>query len=166
MIHNRIWTHQHGSWDEAWWCHHIWPHSTGYWLRDTWHFLTLQISLCSDLQELLQAFFRDFKADGVEQPHKLFTGSWRLPTAAEYLGLSPQALDGSENSYVLVKLMRNKGTKMASGNIRLDNEAALSASQVQVGDSEAILKFVKNYGTHYFKSITVGDAIYQVSISN
>lgn len=121
-----------------------------------------QISLCSDLQELLQAFFRDFKADGVEQPHKLFTGSWRLPTAAEYLGLSPQALDGSENSYVLVKLMRNKGTKKASGNIRLDNEAALTASQVQVGDSEAILKFVKNYGTHYFKSITVGDAIYQV----
>ena len=115
------------------------------------------------MQELLQAFFRDFKAEGVEQPHKLFTGSWRLPTAAQYLGLSPEALDGSVNSYVLVKLTRNKGTKTASGNIRLDSEALASASHVQVGDSEAILKFVKNYGTHYFKSVTVGDAIYQVS---
>merc|ERR1711981_310919 len=28
--------------------------------------------------------------------------------------------------------------------------------------NNAPLKFVKNYGTHYFKSITVGDAIYQV----
>ena len=122
----------------------------------------LQISFCEDLDELLEAFFRDFKADGVEQPHKLFTGSWRLPTAAQYLGLSPQALDGSVNSYVLVKLVRNKGTKAASGNIRLDTEAATEANQVQAQDSDAILKFVKNYGTHYFRSVTVGDAIYQV----
>ena len=122
-----------------------------------------QISLCEDLDELLEAFFRDFSADGVEQPHKLFTGSWRLPTAAQYLGLSPESLDGSVNSYVLVKLVRNKGTKTATGNIRLDNDASEAAGHVQVGDEEALLKFVKHYGTHYFKSVTVGDAIYQVS---
>ena len=67
-----------------------------------------QISLCEDLDELMEAFFRNFKADGVEQPHKLFTGSWRLPTAAQYLGLSAQALDDSVHSYVLVKLDRTK----------------------------------------------------------
>ena len=111
----------------------------------------------------MEAFFRDFSADGVEQPHKLFTGSWRLPTAAQYLGLSPESLDGSVNSYVLVKLVRNKGTKTATGNIRLDNDASEAAGHVQVGDEEALLKFVKHYGTHYFKSVTVGDAIYQVS---
>jgi len=122
----------------------------------------VQISLCEDLDELLEAFFRDFSADGVEQPHKLFTGSWRLPTAAQYLGLSPESLDGSVNSYVLVKLVRNKGTKTATGNIRLDNDASEAAGHVQVGDEEALLKFVKHYGTHYFKSVTVGDAIYQV----
>lgn len=129
---------------------------------DTFARQPFQISLCDDLDELLEAYFRDFTADGVEQPHKLFTGSWRLPTAAQYLGLSPQALDDSVNSYVLVKLVRNKGTKAASGNIRLDTEAATEASKVQSGDSDAILKFVKNYGTHYFRSITIGDAIYQV----
>jgi len=129
---------------------------------DTFARQPFQISLCDDLDELLSAFFRDFKADGVEQPHKLFTGSWRLPTAAQYLGLSPQALDDSVNSYVLVKLVRNKGTKAAAGNIRLDAEAATEANKVQAQDSDAILKFVKNYGTHYFRSVTVGDAIYQV----
>merc|ERR1719389_949112 len=112
---------------------------------DTFARQPFQISLCDDLDELLSAFFRDFKADGVEQPHKLFTGSWRLPTAAQYLGLSPQALDDSVNSYVLVKLVRNKGTKAASGNIRLDSEAAAEANKVQAQNSDAILKFVKNY---------------------
>jgi len=129
---------------------------------DTFAKQTIQISLAEDLQELMEAYFRDFKADGVEQPHKLFTGSWRLPTAAQYLGLSPESLDGSENSYVLVKLLRNKATKSVTGNIRLGPEAANAAAGVQVGDSNALLKFVKNYGTHYFKSVTVGDAIYQV----
>lgn len=129
---------------------------------DTFARQPFQISLCEDLDELLSAYFRDFKADGVEQPHKLFTGSWRLPTAAQYLGLGPQALDDSVNSYVLVKLVRNKGTKSASGNIRLNSEAAAEANKVQSQNNDAILKFVKNYGTHYFRSVTVGDAIYQV----
>jgi len=129
---------------------------------DTFARQPFQISLCEDLDELLSAYFRDFKADGVEQPHKLFTGSWRLPTAAQYLGLGPQALDDSVNSYVLVKLVRNKGTKAASGNIRLNSEAAAEANKVQSQNNDAILKFVKNYGTHYFRSVTVGDAIYQV----
>merc|ERR1711936_64958 len=106
---------------------------------DTFARQPFQISLCDDLDELLSAFFRDFKADGVEQPHKLFTGSWRLPTAAQYLGLSPQALDDSVNSYVLVKLVRNKGTKAASGNILLDAEAATEANKVQAQNSDAIL---------------------------
>ena len=44
----------------------------------------------------------------------------------------------------------------------LGPEAASAAADVQVGDSNALLKFVKNYGTHYFKSVTIGDAIYQV----
>lgn len=120
--------------------------------------------MAEDLQELMQAYFRDFKADGVEESHKLFTGSWRLPTAAQYFGLTPQALDGSENSYVLVKLVRNKGTKATAGNIRLAPEPSIAANEVEVGDSDAILKFVKNYGTHYFKSVTVGEAVYQVFV--
>jgi len=129
---------------------------------DTFAKQPFQIFLCEDLQELLEAFFRDFKADGVEQPHKLFTGSWRLPTAAQYLGLSPKALDGSEHSYVLVKLVRNKSTQSAAGRIRLDREAGAQARTVSVGNNDAILKFVKNYGTHYFRSITVGESVYQV----
>jgi len=129
---------------------------------DTFARQPFQIFLCEDLQELLDAYFHDFKADGVEVPHKLFTGSWRLPTAASYLGLSPKALDGSENSYVLVKLVREKNTQSVAGRIRLDQETGADARAVNPGDNDAILKFVKNYGTHYFRSITVGESVYQV----
>ena len=86
-----------------------------------------QISLCEDLDELMEAFFRNFKADGVEQPHKLFTGSWRLPTAAQYLGLSAQALDDSVHSYVLVKLDR---TKVRFIKIRLNVLSRVSENKV------------------------------------
>ena len=75
----------------------------------------------------MEAFFRNFKADGVEQPHKLFTGSWRLPTAAQYLGLSAQALDDSVHSYVLVKLDR---TKVRFIKIRLNVLSRVSENKV------------------------------------
>lgn len=122
----------------------------------------IQISLCEDLDELMEAYFRDFTADGIEQPHKLFTGSWRLPTAAKYLGLNPESLDGSENSYVLVKMVRDKATKSVSGNLKLNSGASRDANDISVGDTDAIMDFVKNYGTHFIQSVSVGDAIYQV----
>merc|ERR1719471_760561 len=40
-----------------------------------------EISLCDDIEELKEAYFRNFKAEGIAQPHKLYTGSWR--TAAK-----------------------------------------------------------------------------------
>ncbi len=125
-------------------------------------FCTFQISLADDYEELLQAYFRDFTADGVQQPHKLFTGSWRTPTAANYLGLSPEALDGSTHSYVLVKLVRNKVTKSVGRNLRLAPKAAMAANDLEVGNTDKIMEFAKHYGTHYISSVTIGDAIYQV----
>jgi torso-like protein len=49
-----------------------------------------------------------------------------------------------------------------SGNLRLASGASKSASKIQVGDSDGLLAFVKHYGTHYIRSVEVGDAIYQV----
>merc|ERR1711956_175921 len=125
---------------------------------DTFARQPFQISLCEDLDELMEAFFRNFKADGVEQPHKLFTGSWRLPTAAQYLGLSSQALDDSVHSYVLVKLDRTKGTKAASGNIRLDTEAATEAIyQVFALSKEQMQSLSAGYGGQRRRDLSLAD---------
>ena len=84
-----------------------------------------QIYLCEDLNELYEAYFRDFKAEGIDQAHKLFTGSWRVPIAAKYLGLSPEVLT-SGSSFVLVKLIREKATQVIGGDLRLKPEASES----------------------------------------
>lgn len=120
-----------------------------------------QIYLCEDLNELYEAYFRDFKAEGIDQPHKLFTGSWRVPIAAKYLGLSPEVLT-SGSSFVLIKLVREKATQVIGGDLRLKPEASESLRAVQSGNTEAVLEFVQHYGSHYLREISVGDAIYQV----
>merc|ERR1712203_316924 len=39
-----------------------------------------QIFFCDDLSELMKHYFHDFSAEGVRDPHRLYTGSWRTPT--------------------------------------------------------------------------------------
>ncbi len=117
--------------------------------------------MCEDLNELYEAYFRDFQAEGIDQPHKLFTGSWRTPIAAKYLGLSPEVLI-SGSSFVLVKLVREKVTQSITGDLRLKPEASESLRSLQTGNTEAVLEFVQHYGSHYLREITVGESIYQV----
>jgi len=120
-----------------------------------------EISLCDDNEELKEAFFRNFKAEGIAQPHKLYTGSWRTPTMAKYLGISIDVLDG-DSAFVLVKLVKNSGTIDVSGNLHLRDSPALAANGVRVGDPDSVLNFVQKFGSHFLQSVTVGDAIYQV----
>jgi len=128
---------------------------------DTFDRQPFQIYLCEDLNELYEAYFKDFLAEGIDQPHKLFTGSWRTPIAAKYLGLSPEVLT-SGSSFVLVKLVREKTTQGISGDLRLKPEAAQSLRSLQTGNTEAVLEFVQHYGSHFLREITVGESIYQV----
>lgn len=109
-----------------------------------------------------EAYFRSFKAEGIAQPHKLYTGSWRTPTMAKYLGISIDVLDG-DSSFVLIKLTKNSGSVDVDGrNLRLSPSAAQAAGAVRAGDENSVLEFVENYGSHYIRSVTIGDAIYQV----
>merc|ERR1712018_714736 len=62
-----------------------------------------QIFFCDDLSELMKHYFHDFTAEGVREPHRLYTGSWRTPTIVKYFGLSDATLH-SDSGFVLVKL--------------------------------------------------------------
>ena len=124
----------------------------------------MQISLCDDIEELKEAYFRNFKAEGIAQPHKLYTGSWRTATMAKNLGVSVDVLDG-DSAFVLIKLVKTSGTVAMAGDLRLRANAAGAAAKVRAGDVDSVLDFVQTYGSHYIQSVTVGDAIYQVSSS-
>ena len=120
-----------------------------------------QIFFCDNLNELMEHYFHDFQAEGVGEPYRMFTGSWRDPTSAKYLGLAEATLR-SDLGFVLVKLVKPKVTMRVEGDPRLNDDAAEMFTKIRVGDRESVETFIQNFGSHYIKSLTVGDAVYQV----
>merc|ERR1719348_273613 len=120
-----------------------------------------QIFFCDDLEDLMKHYFHDFSAEGVEEPYRLYTGSWRTPTTVKYFGLSEETLH-SDSGFVLVKLLKPRLTVKTEGSPTLKPEAAQAFSHIKVGDSASVKEFSENFGSHYIRSLTVGDAVYQI----
>merc|ERR1719348_893828 len=120
-----------------------------------------QIFFCDDLEDLMKHYFHDFSAEGVEEPYRLYTGSWRTPTTVKYFGLSEETLH-SDSGFVLVKLLKPRLTVKTEGAPVLKPEAAQAFSHIKVGDSASVKQFSENFGSHYIRSLTVGDAVYQI----
>ena len=78
---------------------------------------------------------RPFQAERVEQPHKLFTGSWHKTTKSKYYGLSKEAFDG-QSAFVLVKLPKKRiavsAAAKAGSALRLRPTAQRAIDSVQV----------------------------------
>ena len=68
-----------------------------------------QIFFCDDVEDLMKHYFHDFTAEGVAEPYRLYTGSWRTPTTVKYFGLSEDTLH-SDSGFVLVKLQKPRLT--------------------------------------------------------
>jgi len=120
-----------------------------------------QIYFCDDLEDLMKHYFHDFKADGVEEPFRMYTGSWRTPTTMKYFGLSESVVK-SDVGYVLVKLVKPRLTMKVEGRLQLNDAADIAINNIRVGDRDSVQDFVQNHGSHYIRSISTGDAVYQV----
>jgi hypothetical protein len=120
-----------------------------------------QIYFCDDLSELMKHYFHDFTAEGVREPHRLYTGSWRTPTIVKYFGLSDDTLH-SDSGFVLVKLIKPRLEVKTEGVPVLKSAAQSAFNRIQVGDEKSVKDFVENYGSHYIRSLVIGDAVYQI----
>merc|ERR1739846_160345 len=120
-----------------------------------------QIFFCDDVADLKKHYFHDFKAEGVKEPYRLYTGSWRTATTVKYFGLSEDTLN-SDAGFVLVKLLKPKVAVKTKGAPVLRPDAAQAFSNIRVGDQESVKDFAENYGSHYIRSLTIGDAVYQI----
>jgi len=120
-----------------------------------------QIFFCDDVADLKKHYFHDFKAEGVKEPYRLYTGSWRTATTVKYFGLSEDTLN-SDAGFVLVKLLKPKVEVKTKGAPVLRPDAARAFSNIRVGDQESVKDFAENYGSHYIRSLTIGDAVYQI----
>merc|ERR1711872_913173 len=120
-----------------------------------------QIFFCDDVADLKKHYFHDFQAEGVKEPYRLYTGSWRTATTVKYFGLSEDTLN-SDAGFVLVKLLKPKVAVKTKGSPVLRPDAAQAFANIRVGDQESVKDFAENYGSHYIRSLTIGDAVYQI----
>jgi len=98
-----------------------------------------------------------------EPTTKIFTPDSirQVKTIVKYFGLSDDTLL-SDSGFVLVKLIKPRLEVKTEGVPVLKSAAQSAFNRIQVGDEKSVKDFVENYGSHYIRSLVIGDAVYQI----
>lgn len=122
------------------------------------------MEFCDNIRQLLQAYFRDFTFERLDRPWRAFTASWSRAAIAKHLGINASFATG-DHCYVLVRVARFRETQRLDGpvdSLILDEAIAREVENVTVGDYSSVIKFVRNFGSHYVSSYVTGNSLYQV----
>jgi len=125
------------------------------------------MEFCQNVPQLLQAYFRDFQIDRVENPWKAFTGGLRASMAG-FLGLNMSHVNDN-NCYILLRFSRFRVSRKLIDNFNpslpiLRESVANSMKNVKIGNVTSVMNFIKNHGSHYVSSYSTGNALYQVIV--
>jgi torso-like protein len=124
------------------------------------------MEFCDNVKQLVQAYFRDFAFERMDNPWKAFSASWSLDTIAKNLGINASFVH-KEHCYVLVRLSRFRDsvklTKIPN-NVNLVDVVAREIDKIQIGDVTSVIRFIRKYGSHYIESYVTGNALYQVFV--
>ncbi|XP_057658815.1 torso-like protein isoform X1 [Diorhabda carinulata] len=126
------------------------------------------MEFCDNVGQLIQAYFRDFSFEKLDQPWKAFTSSWTAETIGRNLGINSTYIV-KEQCYVLVRLSRFRDVVKLDGmpdNLSLADVVAKEIDKIKVGDVESVLTFIKRYGSHYINAYVTGNSLYQVFVFN
>ncbi|XP_050297969.1 torso-like protein [Anthonomus grandis grandis] len=126
------------------------------------------MEFCDNLKQLVQAYFRDFSFELLEQPWKAFTSSWSAETLARNLGVTSGFVT-KDFCYVLVRLSRFWDSAKLGRSPRSVNVVDIVKEEIdgiKVGDAASVLLFMKKYGSHYIQSYVTGNSLYQVFVFN
>ncbi|KAJ8676590.1 hypothetical protein QAD02_012377 [Eretmocerus hayati] len=128
------------------------------------------MEFCDNVRQLLQAYFRDFTFERLDRPWRAFTGSWSRAQIARHLGINSSFITG-EHCYVLVRVARFRENKKLAApgqgtgdQLLFDEAVAREAENVTVGDTASIIRFIKNFGSHYIAGYVTGNSLYQVFV--
>lgn len=122
------------------------------------------MEFCDNLRQLLQAYFRDFHFEKLDQPWRTFTGSWSPEVIARHMGINSSFVM-KEHSYVLVRLSRFRESVKLSrlpNNVNLTKMVREEIDNIKVGDFESVVTFIRKFGSHYINSYVTGNSLYQV----
>jgi len=117
-------------------------------------------------RQLLQAYFRDFTFERLERPWRAFTGSWSKAAIARHLGINSSFITG-DHCYVLVRVARFRDNQRLADTETpvLDDFVLRQTENVTVGDTASVVRFIRNFGSHYIASYITGNSLYQVQRS-
>lgn len=116
-------------------------------------------------RQLLQAYFRDFTFEKLERPWHAFTASWSKAAIAKHLGINSSFITG-DHCYVLVRVARFRDSQRLAGTaetLALDDSVFQQTENITVGDTASVVRFIRNFGSHYIASYITGNSLYQVS---
>ncbi|XP_060531293.1 torso-like protein [Cylas formicarius] len=126
------------------------------------------MEFCDNLQQLVQAYFRDFNFERLEKPWRAFTSSWSTETLARNLGVNSTYL-AKDHCYVLVRLSRFRDSVELTKTPRdlgLIEDVQQEIENIRFGDVASVFTFIKKYGSHYIQSYITGNSLYQVFVFN
>ncbi|XP_070531475.1 torso-like protein isoform X2 [Cardiocondyla obscurior] len=124
------------------------------------------MEFCDNIRQLLQAYFRDFTFEKLERPWRAFTGSWSKTAIARHLGINSSFITG-DHCYVLVRVARFRDNQRLAGTAEtlvLDDSVLRQTENVTVGDTASVVRFIRNFGSHYIASYITGNSLYQVFV--
>ncbi|XP_030762103.1 torso-like protein isoform X2 [Sitophilus oryzae] len=126
------------------------------------------MEFCDNIKQLVQAYFRDFDFELLDQPWKAFTSSWSIETLARNLGINSSFI-AKEHCYVLVRLSRFRDSSRLArtpSNLKVVEPVQREIDDIVVGDVASVLMFIKKFGSHYIQSYVTGNSLYQVFVFN
>ncbi|CAH1124284.1 unnamed protein product [Ceutorhynchus assimilis] len=126
------------------------------------------MEFCDTLKQLVQAYFRDFNFESLDQPWRAFTSSWSPETLARNLGINSSFV-AKDHCYVLVRLSRFRESAKLGRTPSGDNVVDLvqdEIANIEVGNVSSVLMFIKKFGSHYIQSYVTGNSLYQVFVFN
>ncbi|XP_065201155.1 torso-like protein [Planococcus citri] len=128
---------------------------------------TWKIHLCRNAESLLNTFFDNYNVELANRTSKLFASTWRLKQLEILFGI-PQFYLMNQFAFLLIR-QEKCSTKVILKNLP-ENETSLNSTFQQMVESinppETITIYPTflNFGTHFVKSFSVGDVIFQVLV--
>ncbi|XP_046394796.1 torso-like protein [Ischnura elegans] len=133
------------------------------------------MEFCDDVRQLMQAYFRDFTIERLQEPWRAYAGSWGRTTVARHLGVNSTFI-GGQHCYVLVRVARRRSSGSLSipglgyttpetrDGPALTESVAREIETVVPGNPATVDRFVRSFGSHYVSSYVTGNSLYQVFV--
>lgn len=125
------------------------------------------MTMSDRMSNLVDCFFDNYEIEHVEKPGKLFFSTWRYKDLQLLFGVPQFYL---MNDYLYLLIRQEKCVNYVTLKSLPENETMLNSDFVRelqnlTADSTMeVAEFMAEFGSHFTRSFTIGDVIFQVRL--